>query len=290
MKKITVVIFITLFAKNATALEVILNPTGLVQQALQLAKDTEIYEMTLLQYETQIEQYAKQILEYKELVDQGLAIKEELDTLRRRVTAVVQTGNFRLALNVYREMVGQEEINRIITELSPFDPTLALELAEVVEKTFKHSPQNYEDWEDIYRDVGSEIHAERDRQIIEQEYKTFELYVDQMRVLAMNHEDGVVRRTAAKELGGKIAHLGDASDLETLQIIAAQNQIRSAQQEASLELLRESIKERSHVEMQKAAQLSRERTLEMELLAEKHNAPLTLGGANADKPINELLL
>ena len=236
-----------------------------------------------------VTEMANYAIELEEQALQGLALYEQVDTLRLQIQAVIKNPEFLLALGTYIELVGNEEINTVITNLTSVDPTFSVRFAEMIEKTWKYAPKKFNKWERKLDVIGSSKYGKSHKISVDRAFKKAELFTDQMLVLTKNHEDGKLRKTASQDLGNKIKNLGDSSDLQTMQIQAAQNQILISQQEANLEMMRESIKQAAHFEMEKTAASEKEREDDINYMIARHNQPINLGGANAMKSIDSFV-
>ncbi len=210
------------------------------------------------------------------------------ETLVLQTKSIVQTGDYMAALNMFQTIVGDEAINKVLKDDLHLDASATLKLAKIAGRTFEYTPQTATGWASSFKKAGGVVNSSRQRRLKSEE-KEFELYSDQMKVLSNLYTDGEKRKTSGKELGSKIQALGDSSELQTMQIIASQNQLRFSQQEATTEMLREIIKQQSNKDIMESGQRFAEREQHVAMLESKHNVSRSVGGTNSRKGFDSLI-
>lgn len=209
-------------------------------------------------------------------------------TLVLQTTAIVKDGDFLGALRMYTSILGSEEINSIIKENLHLDANASVRLAGVVGRAFKYTPQTADGWNYSIQQVGGIVNSSRKRRL-DTEQEEFKIHADQLRVLSRLYQDEEKRKLSSETLGSKIEALGASSELQTLQAMAGQNQLRFSQQEASTAMIRELVKLETNREIMKIARTQGEREQRVAYLATKHNQPQEAGGNNARKGFDTLL-
>lgn len=237
---------------------------GLMQKLISYLTQLMEYSEAMGTASSNAQQYAQMIRDYQQKLREYQHYLAQLQSIRH----MMSNQDWLLLMRTIRNYYGRSKRSVIMT--MDVNSGSYEQDVDTVLKNYGYVPR---DPTQVQNDASSlNIWTDQYRKEVEQDHEQFNLYKDRLRLVSSNAARSRERQQDdIRALSDSLDNLGDESDLQTLQLIAAENLTMIKQKEQELDMLNQQLLFQQNQEAQMAAKRAKARNDELQRLRNRQN-------------------